>query len=85
MLAGGLRDESRRRKTRQELEYISTLISKSRRRSKNCFKMSAEGGLSNLAHEFGGQSPHGGGNRASSSIGTKWVISIIMFFAINSE
>jgi hypothetical protein len=43
MLMGGLRDESRRRKAQQELEQISSLLSKSRWQSKNCFKGSAEG------------------------------------------
>jgi hypothetical protein len=43
------------------------------------------GGLSKVAHEFGGRSARGGSIRASHSVGTRWAISIIMFFAINFE
>jgi hypothetical protein len=86
MLGGRQRDKSRWQKIRQELEYIvSTLLSESRWWSKNCFNVSADGGLSKVAHEFGGWSPCGGGDRASGSIGTGWAISIVMVFAINSE
>jgi hypothetical protein len=85
MLVGRRRDKSRRRKRRQELEYISTLISESIWWRKNCFKVSAEGGLSKVIHEFGGWSLCGGSIRASVSIGTRWAISVFMFFAIDSE
>jgi hypothetical protein len=52
------------------------------RRSKNRFKGSEEGGLREVAHEFGGRNPHDGGNRASGGIGTRWVVSIVMFFVV---
>jgi hypothetical protein len=51
-------------------------------RSKNCFKGSAEGWLREVAHEFGGQIPHGGRNRASDSVGTRWVIDVVLFFVV---
>ncbi len=51
----------------------------------NCFKGSVEGGLSKVAHKFGGRSPCGGGNRASGSVGTGWAVSIVLFFAIIFE
>jgi hypothetical protein len=50
--------------------------------SKNCFKGSAEGGLREIAHEFGGWIPHGGGDRVSGGIGTGWVISIVLFYVV---
>ncbi len=78
-LVGRRCNKSGRRRTRQELEYISTLISKSRQWSNNCFKVSVEGGLRKVAHEFGGQSPCDGGNKASSSKGTGWAVSIVLF------
>jgi hypothetical protein len=43
MLTGGRCDKSGRRKAQRELEYTSSLLSESRRRSKNCFGGSAEG------------------------------------------
>jgi hypothetical protein len=86
MLAGRRHDKNEWwRKMRRELEYISTLISKRRWRGKNRFEGSAEGGLSKVAHEFVGRSPRGCGDRASGSVGTRWAVSIVMFFAINSE
>ena len=36
-----------------------------------------------VAHEFGGQIPHGGGNRDSSGVGIGWfVIFVLLLFAI---
>jgi hypothetical protein len=40
---GGWRDKSGQRKAQQELEKISSLLSESRRQSKNCFGGSAKG------------------------------------------
>jgi hypothetical protein len=56
------------------------LISERRWRSKHCFEGSAKKGLSNITNEFGGQSPCGGGNRASGSTGTGGAISVVLFF-----
>jgi hypothetical protein len=33
-------------------------------------------------HEFDGRIPHGGSNRASGSVGFRWVISIVLFFVV---
>ncbi len=44
-----------------------------------------EGELSKVAHEFGGQSPRGGGDRASGRVGIRWAFSVVLFFAIISE
>ncbi len=46
-----------------------THISESRWQNKNCFEGSEKGGLSKVADEFGWQSPRGGGDRASNSVG----------------
>ena len=50
------------------------------RRSKNCLEGNAEGGLREIAHEFGGWIPHGGDNRDSDGIGMGLVVSIVLFF-----
>jgi hypothetical protein len=38
--------------------------------------------LKEVAHEFGGRIPRGGGDRASGSVGTRWVVSIFLFFVV---
>ena len=42
----------------------------------------AEGGLREIAHEFGGWIPHGGDNRDSDGIGMGLVVSIVLFFFV---
>ncbi len=66
----------------QGQELISTLPEMSGRQGKNHFKGSVEGGLREVSHEFGGKIPHGGGNRASGGVGTRWVISVVLFFVV---
>ncbi len=41
-----------------------------------------EGGLREVAHEFGGMIPCGGGDRASGGVGTRWVASVVLFFVV---
>ncbi len=59
---------------------MSTLPKTSERWSKNSFAGSAEGGLREVAYEFGRLIPHAGGDRASGGIGTRWFVSIVLFF-----
>ena len=39
-----------------------------------------EGGLREVAHEFGGRIPHGGGNRDSGGVGMGWVDIVVLLF-----
>ena len=63
----GQREASQRRTTTTRVDKYSTLGK--RAAQQKSLQGECGGGLREVAHEFGGRIPHGGGNRDSGSVG----------------